>query len=173
MNPEVIKTLPTIQRVKATYAGISRLDGKGSWKFLLQPTEINYETAANYATANSPATEMQFVQWRNNENLTLSINNLPISGRSIISPANKNDEPARRQARLIEKYIDELAAFLKPVEKGKAPPVLAFVWGARSHSPCVMTRFQRTEQDWYPDGSLAGCLISFTLLRVPLDQLIQ
>lgn len=159
MNPEVLKELPQVDRPRATYANISRLDGKGTWKFLLMPTEITYDSSANYTPSNSVGISSPTLQWTTTDNISLSIGNLPISGRS--------------QRRVITKYVNDLMALIQPIAKGKPPAVLSFVWGQTSHSPCVMTRFSKVERSWYPNGDLAECSVSFTLVKVPTELLVD
>ncbi len=158
VNQSVLVTLPQAQNSQGTFSVISRLDGKAAWSFLAQPTEILYERNSNYSTSNSVGT-LPSLPYGNTDGWTCSIANLPLN--------------TFWQGRSLSSYIDSLAAFGLPDANSFSPPVLAFIWGQRRFSPCVMTRFSKTEKLWFPNGDLAECAISFTLVEVPEDQVVN
>ncbi|MBW4636345.1 MAG: hypothetical protein KME30_32050 [Iphinoe sp. HA4291-MV1] len=158
VNQSVLVTLPQAQNLQGTFSVISRLDAKAAWSFLVQPVEISYERNSNYSFSNSIGT-LPSLQYGNTEGWTCTINNLPLS--------------TFWQGRSLSSYIDALASLQHPDADNFSPPVLAFIWGQRRFSPCVMTRFSKTEKLWFPSGDLAECAISFTLIEVPEGQVVS
>lgn len=159
MNQSVINSLPqSNSNTTGEYSILARLDGKKGWRFLVQPTEITFEQSANYATSNN-VSALSSVQFAGLDGWRLNISNLPLS--------------TLWQQKRLTQYVDELAR-LMTIEEGKfSPPVLALKWGQRVWQPCVMTNFNKVEKFWFKDGELAECSVSFGLLQVPTNLLIQ
>jgi hypothetical protein len=156
-NSEVINSLPQNKSTQGQYGIIAALDGSSVWKFLVMPTEISFERQASYGSS-STLRVVPEQQWVRTEGWTMSISNLPLSTYW----EKKNLTP----------YVEAIAS-CQESSKNSAPPVLMFKWGSRLFSPCVMTRFSRTEKLWFPSGDLAEASISFTLLQVPLAQVVN
>lgn len=156
-NSSVLAALPQVQNQQGIFSVLSRLDGKVAWSFLMQPTEMTYERNSNYAGSNAIGT-IASLSYGNTDGWTCSINNLNLSSLA--------------QRRSLLNYVNSLAALGVPDADAFAPPILALIWGQRRFSPCVLTRFSKVEKLWYPNGDLAECAVSFTLLEAPEDQIV-
>ena len=156
-NTLVLSTLPQVPRSGGQYAILARLDGLGAWRFLTMPTEINFERSSVYS-ASGAAGAIPSQQWSRTEGWSMSIQGLPLSGL--------------QQQRSLTAYIKALSALQDPDPGMYAPPVLAFRWGQRIHSPCTLTRFSSRESFWFPNGEVAQASVSFTLIEVPQSQVV-
>lgn len=150
MNSNVLRSLPQTKQVKGEYATIARLDGKATWQFLTMPNEISWDRGANYSAVATP--KFPSNQYTRTDPWTLSISNLPLS--------------TYWEEKSLTDYVAQLSALQIPDREKLSPPVLLWKWGQRLLSPCVMTRFSRTEDAWNGDGELLSCKISFSLLQV-------
>lgn len=157
MNRDLIAQLPQSDRKKAAYATLAPLTGKGAWQFLVIPAEMKFKRESDYSSDNTVG-GVNTLQWSTTNDWELTITNMPLSGLL--------------QNKKLDAYVDAIASFLVPQQKSP-PLILALAWGAKVFSPCVMSAFSRTEKLWYPDGSLAECLISFTLNKVSESQIVR
>ena len=158
MNNSVLQTLPQAQRTQGQYAMLARLDGKSAWNFLVMPTEINWERAASYSASGAANAVTPYQQFNAVEGWTVSMS-FPLSGYW--------------QEKSLTSYVDAIASLQKPDTGKLAPPILAFRWGQRSFSPCILTRFSKQESLWFSSGDLAECKVSIALVEVPENQIIS
>jgi hypothetical protein len=153
VNIKIYNTLPrTVSTTSGNYALIARLDGKEVWEFLLQPTELQWSHSSSYQPSGASGS-IPILQFSSYSGWAVSMN-FPLYG---------ND-------RNITNYVERLSSLLIP-ENG-SPPVLFWQWGERSLSPCVMVKFDRTENNWTSSGQLLSCKIDLTLVQVNEKQLI-
>lgn len=157
-NLNIIRKLPQANRNLGGFAKIYRLDGKSVWEFLYMPTEISYQKRANYSASGAPGFT-QHLQFVNTDNETLNINNLPIN--------------TVWQDKKLQEYVKELGDLTEADPIALSPPVLGFSWNARRFIPCVLEDFSVTEKSWFPSGDLSACTISFTLKKIPQNQIVQ
>lgn len=156
-NTLVLSTLPQVPRSGGQFAVLGRLDGLGAWRFLTMPLEIVFDRNSAYSPSGA-AGSVPSQQWNRTEGWSMSIQNLPLSGL--------------HDQRSLTAYIQALAALQNPDPDMYAPPVLAFRWGQRVYSPCVLTRFTSRENFWFPNGEVAQANIGFTLIEVPKNQVV-
>ncbi|MBW4635032.1 MAG: hypothetical protein KME30_24965 [Iphinoe sp. HA4291-MV1] len=157
VNSKVLTKLPQAIIGQGQYAMLARLDGVAVFEFITMPIELPWERALNYTASGAAGVIVPRQQFGSVEGWTLQIS-VPMSGR--------------HEKKSLLSYVDSLAKLQIPDEDAVAPPILAFRWGTRSFSPCIMTRFSKTEKGWYPNGDLAECTVGFSLLEVPVSQVV-
>lgn len=157
-NQLVLQSLPQAPTTKGIYALLARLDGKAVWEFLTMPNEILFDEGSSYASANAPGAS-PFLQFSGVSNEIMTIQNLPLS--------------TIWEKKSLDAYIKALSSLAKPDPVTYSPPALAFRWGQKLFSPCLMGRFSRTETFWTPDGKLTEAKVSFSLTKIDESQLIS
>lgn len=159
MNKNVIIKLPSVADTGGVYAVLARLDGKQLFTFLAMPTQIMYERNSNYSSSNIRELNNPIIQFSGLDSHNMTINNLSLS--TFVEKKSLHD------------YIDSLQKLSEPGVGEFVPPVLMFKWGNRLFSPCVITRFSKTETFWFRNGDLASATVSLSLMKVNETQIIK
>lgn len=139
----------TYQRIKAQLVA-----GSEVWEFQLNPSELPFDTGAQYTEVGTAATSVQNQAYFFSKGLTLSVRDaiFDTSGKGTITAA-----------------LDQLQSFKNPnIKAGKLEPVtLNLVWGSRRFGPCKLTQLNWVEDGWTVNGEPDRAKVSFTLLEIP------
>lgn len=148
-SPDAIRALPDIRRTGYSRAILLNLDTNERWQFLLNPSQLNYTTSANYFVGSVMGTNQQPMAWTSSNGLTLQINDLIL---------DTTDE--RKSCRAA---IERLVTLSKATPNKGRPPQLSFVWGEQSLSPCVIVGDIEWTETGHVNGVAVRASLSFTL----------
>lgn len=142
-NPK-INTLATLERSQE-WLKLTSLDGKTSYEFIINPSEMVLESTGEYAKLPVLNTGQPLVKYKS-------------SGDTITFPKVLFATPGN--LRDLEKILGDLAAFTRPTAPGLDPVLLSLTWGSTKIPRCFLKTFKRTETQWrsgkptYAEGSL-------------------
>lgn len=148
-NPEYQK-LPKVA-TSPTRAKLERLDGKGAYTFMLNPSLVQQDHKANFSELGVLGTAQPQVVYQN------SGTTLRLPGVLITTPG---------QGYSLEVLIGTLQSFTVPIVPGGSPPLLKFTYGKLLVPRCYLTELSLTSSQWR-SGDTVWAEANMVLLYAP------
>lgn len=152
MNNDVLKALPTADRVLNIYAHLVTESGDKVYDFLFNPEEKRFDRRANYIEGITAFNELPSQQYIGASGLILSLPNLLLETYS--------------RGLSLSPLLESLQQLLLLDPATKQPTPVYFVWGSSSFGPAVLTNVEWSEMSWL-GGEPASARVSLTLLQIP------
>lgn len=128
--------------------------GQYLWGFLYNPSSLEFSRSAKYSESQTLSSRASDLQYGYSSGKTLSISEIVLD--------------SWLQGKTIQPLLDGIEKLLECDinKKQYSPPILAFVFGSRRFSPCVLSNVKWVETGWL-GGAPARATMSLTLLEVP------
>lgn len=132
-----------------SWATLERLDGLGSYQFLVNPEEENWSFSAEFAKLPVAATSQPIVNYKSSDS-TLSLPKV-----YIWTPDNSKQ---------VRSVLDTLITFTRPIKNGDNPPLIKLSYGDTLVDRCYLAKLQVTaKMKLGGNVTMAECSMDFLI----------